>query len=882
MGIFDTSFLNWKEPEKDNVVVEGDPELTALFNFDNEAPIKKNTIPVPQVNPRTVPQPTQNQFSPMAEDNFENEEDFDNFLNTDLGGLDLEKPISQPTQSVPTPTPVIETRQEVVQQEAPVNPTPTPVQPIPVPTQTIPTPQVQPQPEPIQEVHQEQVEEKKEVDNFEDSFEKDFFETETTPVSIKEQPAPTSVVETTPQVEQSIQKEIPQQVVQTQPIPTPIEEHKTQIEQHVQEVVHQEVKQPTMVQAPVQETVDDFSLVEEKVEHHSSDEISLIKNGEYDYEALNEYYKAMVQEEEVEEVEQNFDRIQNNDKETSKSNVFSAEMIMNAEALKYWQDEDSKFAQAQKDFEEQRAEKQLFDQIMISAINQDATDVHFELNGNKIVIKFRILWGLQVQQEIEVPTYSRLLNYLKDIFKMKVDENREHQDGSYSYIYLDADGVQSKKRLRAVIMPTYKKYEEVGDIRNTGKVIEILVIRLLAQSTKPFHALGLEEYRETILSAIDTEGIFLISWPTGSGKTTTLASIATYIAQRDPSRKFYSVEDPVEIELSQIVQLELTDKFKIINAIKGLLRWDPDIMMIWEIREILNMEFAIDAANTGHIVFGTIHTKNAIGIPNRIKTQGANVELFMEAANLFHAQRLIPISWKNISIKELKKKMYVEKNMDYIKNWYYRDFIYGWDKLVFKEFILKNQLLRRNILGEKFYKNLKNPKLEKYKILLRIFLDGWTLKIKNEQVKFKALDERIFKMLCDFIEENIYINDIITAEDEHYIRAALGLGAEVEEVPKSKGRYPIVEILNFKDVNIKLLMERPNPEQEILNQEINFLTMFQDAFIKSVIFGKPWLLNKSDKRVLSLNIIDYIREGKQIYGLNDTIEEFYQELAKKK
>ena len=58
--------------------------------------------------------------------------------------------------------------------------------------------------------------------------------------------------------------------------------------------------------------------------------------------------------------------------------------------------------------------------------------------------------------------------------------------------------------------------------------------------------------------------------------------------------------------------------------------------------------------------------------------------------------------------------------------------------------------------------------------------------------------------------------------------------------------------------------------------------MFQDAFIKSVIYGKPWLLQKEDKRVLSLNIIDYIREWKQIYGLNDSIEKFYQELAKKK
>ena len=874
MGIFDTSFL---EENKNNVVVDGDPELTALFNFENEEPIKKKPISIP-TPPTWIPEnqaenTVQQNTSIPQEDNFTNEEDFDNFLNSDFDVNLTPQTQVQPTMAQPQPQPQPQVQSEI---------------------------QKQPQMATLE----------KEIknDDFEDSFEKDFFDTNdnvstenNTTVQTHDSIPTTNTIPpvSNPQIQKEINQEVntpaqvmntPNQVVNTpaQAVNTPVvqENIARQTEQITQEVVNQAQQVPAnnqelinKQQINVPQENEDFSLIEEKQEVSSGD-ISLIKNGEYDYEALNDYYKAMVQEEEEEEVERSFDTA--NNKDNSKSNVFSAEMIMAAEGLKYGQNEDNKFAQVQKDFEEQRAERQLFDQIMISAINQDATDIHFELNWNNIIIKFRILWGLQVQTEIEVPTYSRLLNYLKDIFKMKVDENREHQDGSYSYIYLDGNQVQSKKRLRAVIMPTYKKYEEVGDIRNTGKIIEILVIRLLAQSTKPFHALGLEEYRETILSAIDTEGIFLISWPTGSWKTTTLASIATYIAQRDPSRKFYSVEDPVEIELSQITQLELTDKFKIINAIKGLLRWDPDIMMIWEIREILNMEFAIDAANTWHIVFWTIHTKNAISIPNRIRTQGANVELFMEAANLFHAQRLVPISWKNISVKELKKKMYIEKNMDYIKSWYYRDFIYWWDKLIFKEFILKNQLLRRNILWEKFYKNLKNPKLEKFKILLRVFLDGGILKIKGEQIKFNPFDEKIFKMLCDFIEENIYINDIIYPNDEQYIRMALGLWNEVEEVPKSKGRYPIVEILNFKDVNIKLLMERPNPEQEILNQEINFLTMFQDAFIKSVIYGKPWLLQKEDKRVLSLNIIDYIREWKQIYGLNDSIEKFYQELAKKK
>ncbi|GIV06673.1 MAG: hypothetical protein KatS3mg016_2248 [Fimbriimonadales bacterium] len=271
---------------------------------------------------------------------------------------------------------------------------------------------------------------------------------------------------------------------------------------------------------------------------------------------------------------------------------------------------------------------QRVDQMFIQALEKGASDIHMHPEHNALRIRFRIDGVLHEHEVITQPDLIQaMISRVKLAANMHLDEKRDTQDGRIDMEYLD-------RRLSARVscIPTLNG--------------ERIVMRILdpAKMQVKLDSLGMPQdvmanWRRALQVAY---GMLVVTGPTGSGKTSTLyASLHTLDRVH---RNIVTVEDPVEYEFpDNVMQVQVTEKITFPRALRAMLRHDPDVIMIGEIRDRESLQIGIQAALTGHLVLSTLHTNNAIETLSRMMDMGAEDYLIAATLQCAMAQRLVRV-----------------------------------------------------------------------------------------------------------------------------------------------------------------------------------------------------------------------------------------------
>ncbi|MGH7951126.1 MAG: GspE/PulE family protein [Limisphaerales bacterium] len=264
--------------------------------------------------------------------------------------------------------------------------------------------------------------------------------------------------------------------------------------------------------------------------------------------------------------------------------------------------------------------------IISTALGERASDIHFVPFENSLQLRYRIDGLLQEKSPPPKQLHAAIVSRLKIMADMNIAERFMPQDG---HIQIHHRG--ARVDIRVGTLPTIYG--------------ESLVMRLLEKSSRvqTVEELGLDARRAALLSRLvgKPHGLFLATGPTGSGKTTTLYSILQSIYT--PELKILTIEDPVEYELPGVAQIPVrpTRNFTFATGLRAILRQDPDVVMVGEIRDSETAEIAIRAALTGHQVFSTLHTNDSVGAVTRLIDMGVEPFLISSSLEGVLAQRLV-------------------------------------------------------------------------------------------------------------------------------------------------------------------------------------------------------------------------------------------------
>ena len=278
----------------------------------------------------------------------------------------------------------------------------------------------------------------------------------------------------------------------------------------------------------------------------------------------------------------------------------------------------------------------LLDGIIVQGLEAGASDIHLEPGMERNRVRYRIDGVLQQAQRIPMERHAALISCVKLMAGMDIAEKRKPQDGRSQVTHSG-----KKIDLRISSLPTIQGEKIVIRVLNS----EANQLRL---EDMGFTGDNLARYR-TMYKA--SYGLVLITGPTGSGKTTTL--YATLQELNQPERNIITVEDPVEYRMEGMNQVSVNVKtgMTFANGLRSILRQDPNIIMIGEIRDRETAEIAIQAALTGHLVFSTLHTNTAAGAVTRLLDMGIEPYLAASALRGVVAQRLVrklcPVCKKN-------------------------------------------------------------------------------------------------------------------------------------------------------------------------------------------------------------------------------------------
>ncbi|VAX36203.1 General secretion pathway protein E, partial [hydrothermal vent metagenome] len=287
------------------------------------------------------------------------------------------------------------------------------------------------------------------------------------------------------------------------------------------------------------------------------------------------------------------------------------------------------------DIEEEGSEASIskfVNQILLEAYKDRATDVHVEPYEKELVIRYRIdgtLYDAKVPPNIKYFMES-ISSRIKIMANLSIAEKRLPQDGRFKVRLKDID-----LDLRVSFMPTPFGESIVIRILNATKLYTLAEIGLSVQDQQLMDHLIKKPH-----------GIIFLTGPTGSGKTTTLYSSLSRINSID--RKIITIEDPIEYQIRGITQTQINPSigFGFKEGLRSILRHDPDVIMVGEVRDLETAEIAIQVALTGHLVFSTLHTNDAASGVTRLLDMGLDAYLISSSVQCFIAQRLIRLLCK--------------------------------------------------------------------------------------------------------------------------------------------------------------------------------------------------------------------------------------------
>jgi type IV pilus assembly protein PilB len=268
----------------------------------------------------------------------------------------------------------------------------------------------------------------------------------------------------------------------------------------------------------------------------------------------------------------------------------------------------------------------IIDTILRHANAQNASDIHIEPLEDKLLIRYRIDGILHDAMELPKHAAAAITARVKVLANMRLDEHRLPQDGRFG-----AESGGEKLSFRVSILPTYYG--------------EKIVMRILRDSISGFtlesigfHGSGLERMHDAMHK---TTGMILTTGPTGAGKSTTLYTLLDIV--NTPNVNISTIEDPIEYQMQRINQTQVRPEigFTFANGLRSLVRQDPDIIMVGEIRDKETASLAINAALTGHLVLSTLHTNSAAGAVARLIDMGVEPFLLVSTLKVIIGQRLV-------------------------------------------------------------------------------------------------------------------------------------------------------------------------------------------------------------------------------------------------
>ncbi|MEA3293061.1 MAG: GspE/PulE family protein [Patescibacteria group bacterium] len=290
----------------------------------------------------------------------------------------------------------------------------------------------------------------------------------------------------------------------------------------------------------------------------------------------------------------------------------------------------------------------IVDALLKHAVLERASDIHIEPLEKEVIVRYRIDGILHDAMTLPKQVAPGIVARIKVLSNLKLDEHRLPQDGRFK-----VEAEEYKYSVRVSILPVFNG--------------EKIVMRLLSETSKAFtlEELGfrgdaLEKIQDNLRKPV---GMILVTGPTGSGKTTTLYAVLEIL--NTPEVNISTVEDPIEYRMPRINQTQVKPKIGLTfaNGLRSLVRQDPDVIMVGEIRDNETAALAINAALTGHLVLSTLHTTNASGAIPRLIDMNTEPFLLSSTINIILAQRLVrklcsekeKYFLKDSDIKNLKK-----------------------------------------------------------------------------------------------------------------------------------------------------------------------------------------------------------------------------------
>jgi len=298
--------------------------------------------------------------------------------------------------------------------------------------------------------------------------------------------------------------------------------------------------------------------------------------------------------------------------------------------------------------------------ILGGAIFLDVSDIHIEPRKENAKLRIRIDGILEDVLLLDKKIYENLLSRIKLLSGIKLNITNRPQDGRFSVLMDEIAGEEYKARaieIRSSTLPA-----EYG---------ESIVLRLLnPKSLIEIETLGL---RKDLLEIFNQEikkpnGMIIVTGPTGSGKTTTLYAFLKKIQK--PEIKVITIEDPIEYHLEGISQTQVDSRagYDFANGLKSIMRQDPDVILVGEIRDLGTASIALQAALTGHLVLTTLHTNDAAGTIARLQALGEKPVNIAPAINIIIAQRLVRKVCKKCAEFEKTPHQFLEKLKKELKN----------------------------------------------------------------------------------------------------------------------------------------------------------------------------------------------------------------------
>ncbi len=273
--------------------------------------------------------------------------------------------------------------------------------------------------------------------------------------------------------------------------------------------------------------------------------------------------------------------------------------------------------------------------MLAQAYDQNASDIHVEPGEHQMEIRFRVDGVLYNRYTLPRERFAAISSRVKLVSGMDIAERRLPQDGRFS---ARLSGQEIDLRVSAA----------------PGVHGESVVMRLLPKDNKTvdLHKIGIADDNMSVIERHITQphGIILVTGPTGSGKSTTLYSVLDNVS--DDSKKIITVEDPVEFQLPGITQLQTHAEigYTFATALRSVLRQDPDVMMVGEIRDLETAEIAIQSSLTGHLVLSTLHTNDAVSAFTRLIDMGVDPFLVATPVRMVMAQRLVRVLCKHCAV----------------------------------------------------------------------------------------------------------------------------------------------------------------------------------------------------------------------------------------